>query len=100
MQRTIDVPEEQVQELEQLAAEERRSLDEVVQWALSDYLARRHGGAEWGRRLAAALERLGANAPADIPPEEIEADITAARAEVRAERAARRAAGEARAGGR
>lgn len=99
MQRTIDVPEEQVQELEQLAAEERRSLDEVVQWALSDYLARQRGRAEWGRRLAAALERLGADVPADIPSEEIEADITAARAEVRAERAARRAAGEARAGG-
>ena len=100
MQRTVDVPEEQVQELEQLAAEERRSLDEVVQWALSDYLARRRSRTEWGQRLAEALERLGENVPTDIPSEEIEADITAARAEARAERAARRAAGEARAGGR
>ena len=36
MQRTIELPEEQVRELEQLAAREHRSLDEVVQFAVGD----------------------------------------------------------------
>jgi predicted transcriptional regulator len=47
MQRTVELPEEQVRELEQLAAREHRSLDEVVQFAVGDYLARRRTWADW-----------------------------------------------------
>lgn len=92
MQRTIDLPEEQVHELERLAAQEHRSLNEFVQLALGDYLARRTAErSEWARRLREAVERIQERVPPDVTPEEIEADITAARAEYRAERASRRA---------
>ncbi len=91
MQRTIELPEEQVQELERLAAEERRSLDQVVQFAVSDYLARRQSRSEWAKRLEDAVERIRRDIPPDITPDEIEADVTAAWEEYRAERAAQRA---------
>ena len=92
MQRTIELPEEQVQELERLAAKEQRSLDQEVQLAVSDYLARRQRDwTEWGRRWDALVADIQSRMPANVTPEEIEADITAASAEVRAERAARRA---------
>ena len=101
MQRTIELPEEQVQELERVAANEQRSLDQVVQFAVSDYLARRQSRSEWGRRLEEAVERIRADIPPDITPDEIEADVTAAWQEYRAERAAKRtAAGGPGAGGR
>lgn len=92
MQRTIELPEEHVQELERLAAEERRSLGEVVQLALGDYLARRTAERPvWARRFHDAVERIQARIPPDVTPEEVEADITAAWEEYRAERAAQRA---------
>ena len=94
MQRTIELPEEQVRELEQLAAREHRSLDEVVQFAVSDYLARRRSWADWGRHWNAVVADIRSGMPPDVTPEEIEADITAAFEEVRAERAAARRAAE------
>src|SRR5947208_5234044 len=94
MQRTIALPDEQARELERLAAEEHRSLDEFIQLALRDYVARRTvGRADWARRFGEVVERIQARIPPGIPPEEIEADITAASDEVRAERAAERRAG-------
>ena len=88
MQRTIELPEEQVQELERLAAQERRSLDEFVQLALGDYLARRkRDRSEWVRRFDDVVARIREGVPPDLTPEEIEADVTAAWEEYRAERA-------------
>lgn len=93
MQRTIELPEAQVRELEQLAAREQRSLDQVVQRALGDYLARRHQDwSDWGRRWDALVADVQARMPAGVTPEEIEAEITASFAEDRAERAADRRA--------
>ena len=91
MQRTIDLPEDQIRELEQLAASERRSLDEVVQFAVGDYLARRRGRTDWAKRFEEAVERIREGIPPDISPDEIEADVTAAWEEHRAERATQRA---------
>lgn len=100
MQRTIELPEEQVTALEQLAARERRSLDQVVQLAVGDYLVRNgKDWSDWNRRFTAFVSDVRSRIPPDVTPEEIEADITAARAEVRAERAARRATGRSRASG-
>ena len=96
MQHTVQLPDEQVRELERLAAQERRSLDELVQLALGDYIARRTADrAESAQRFREVVERIQARIPHDIPPEEIEADITAAFEEVRAQRAAERRAKDA-----
>jgi predicted transcriptional regulator len=92
MHRTIKLPEEQVGELEQLAAREHRSLDELVQAAVGDYLARRRNWADWGRRWDALVADVQSRMPPDVTPEEIEADITANFQEYLAERAAERRA--------
>jgi hypothetical protein len=98
----IHLEGEQVRALERLAAEEQRSVDELVRRAVDGYLAqRRRDGDDWGERFDALVARVRAHMPPDVTPEEIEADIGAAREEVRAERAARRAASDgADAGGR
>ncbi len=101
MQHTVQLPDEQVRELERLAAEQRLSVDELVQRAVGDYLARRREWPDWGRRWDALVADIQSRMPPDVTPEEIEADITAASEEVRAERAAaRRAADAADAGSR
>jgi hypothetical protein len=47
---------------------------------------------EWQTRFADAAKRIRAGTPTDLTPDEVEAEITAARDEVRRERAARRQA--------
>jgi predicted transcriptional regulator len=99
--RTIELDEEQGRELERLAARQRRSVEELVRQAVDGYLAeQRRDWSDWGDRFDALVARIQARIPPDVTPEEIEADITAARAEVRAARAARRAAGAGDAGSR
>ena len=95
--RTIELDDEQVLALERLAAQERRSVDELVRQAVSGYLAQHpRDWTDWNRRFDDLVARFRAGVPPDVTPEEIEADITAAREEyragVRAELAARRAA--------
>lgn len=91
MRRMIELPEEQVSRLERLAASERRSLDEVVQFAVGDYLARqRRDWTDWGRRWDALAADIQARMPAGLTPEEIEADITANFEEYLVERASER----------
>lgn len=103
MQRMIELPEDQVSRLEQLAARERRSLDEVVQFAVGDYSARqRRDWTDWGRRWDALAAEVQARMPTDVTPGKIEADITANFEEYLGERAAERhtEAGSVDAGGR
>lgn len=88
MQRTIELPDEQAQELERLAARDHRDLDELVQFALSDYLGRRKSQPDWAKRLGEAIATIRERVPAEAKPEEIESDVTAAWEEYRAERAA------------
>ena len=86
MQRVIDLTDEQLRQLEQLAAKNHRSVEEMVQIAVGDYIARRTvDWDEWGRQFDALVADVQAHMPPDVTPEEIEADITAAVAEVRAE---------------
>lgn len=93
IQRTIELRDQQVEELERLAAEERRSVEELLEFAVSDYLARhQRDWSEWGNRFDALVARIQARMPADVTPEEIEADITANFEHYRAEQAAARAA--------
>jgi hypothetical protein len=47
-------------------------------------------GKDWGRRVDDLVERIQRRVPAGVTPEEIEADITAARAEVREGRQSQR----------
>jgi hypothetical protein len=99
MQRAIQLPDDLVRELERLAAQERRSLEEFVQLALGDYIARRTADrTHWVQRFDNTVEHIQSRIPPNIPPEDIEADITAAFEDVRARRAAERRANDA--GGR
>lgn len=94
MQRTnIYLGDDQLRTLKHLAAEERSSVATLVRRAVDDFLARRlAGNTDLDERFDALLARMRAHT-AGIPPEEIEAEITAARQEVREIRRARRAAG-------
>ena len=98
MKRTnIYLDEEQDRLLRHLSIEEGRSFTDLVREALNEYLARRGMQAlsrvigprrsipqkEWRSHLDAAVQRIRASVPADMSPEEIEAEITAAREEVR-----------------
>ena len=97
MQRVIDLTDDQLKQLEQLAVKNRRSVEEMVQIAVGDYIARRTvDWDEWGRQFDALVARVQAHMPPDVTPEEIEADITAAREEVRAEMRREREEEEAR----
>jgi predicted transcriptional regulator len=93
MHRTnIYLEEEQLRALKHLAAEERQSVANLVREAVDDYLARRMADeALWRERFQTLIESVRSRIPAEVPPAEIEADISAARDEVRrAHRAARR----------
>jgi len=80
---------EQVRALKHLAAEDGRSVAELVRRAIDAYIATRLvDDAVWRERLDEFLARVRSRIPADIPPEEVEADITAARDEVRRARGA------------
>jgi Arc/MetJ-type ribon-helix-helix transcriptional regulator len=87
MQRPIELGESQLHELERLASEEQRSVDELVQIAVGDFLARKQHRPDWAKRLEEAIETLRADLPNDIPSDEIERDVTAAWNEQRATRA-------------
>lgn len=93
MKRTnIYLDEQELKLLKHLAVEERSSLAALVRRAVRWYLAvalgrvksppRQLSDAEWSRRLEALFAAIRARLPA-LPPDEIEADITAARKEVR-----------------
>lgn len=93
MKRTnIYLDEQELKLLKHLAVEERSSLAALVRRAVRWYLAvalgrvknppRQLSDAEWSRRLDALLAAVRARLPA-LPPDAIEADITAAREEVR-----------------
>ena len=93
MHRTnIYLDEDQLRALKHLAAEDRQSVSDLVREAVDAYLARRlMDDTAWRERFDRLFERVHSRIPATISPEEIEADITAAREEVRqAHRAARR----------
>lgn len=75
---------EQVRALRYLAAEEHRSIARLVRQAIDQYLAREfRDGKDWGERFDDLVARIQQRIPSDVTPEEIEADITAAREEVR-----------------
>ena len=95
MQRTIELPDEQARELERLAAQAHLSLEELVQLALGEYLARRkRDRSDWLRHFDEAVWRIREGVPPDLTPDAIEAEISTNWEEYRAERAATRRASE------
>jgi hypothetical protein len=92
MQRTnIYLEDDQLRVLKHLAAEERQSVADLVRRAVDVYLSQRLADDDdWRARLDQLVARIQARIPQSVSPDEIEADITAARAEVKqARRAAR-----------
>jgi len=89
----IYLDEEQTRALKHLAAEEGSSVAELVRRAVDVYLAQRFGDRRsWDERFDALVARIQSRVPKDLGPDEIEADITAARREVRERRRAARLA--------
>jgi len=88
MQRTnVYLSEEQLRLLKHLAAEDRQSVATLVREAVDSYLAERLSHDQmWDQRLTQLLERVRGRIPASASPDEIEADITAARKDARAAR--------------
>jgi hypothetical protein len=98
----IAVDQRQARLLRYLAAARKRPVEDVLEEALYEYLARngldyknRVSGPrneipieEWRARLDELLREIRADIPKDVTPEEIEAEITAAYEELRQERAA------------
>jgi hypothetical protein len=83
----IFLDNERLRALEQVAAEERVSLDEILRRAVDSYLRQRAANSRpWAERLDEVLACFREGAPADMTPEEIEAEITANLEEYRAER--------------
>ncbi|HLH25274.1 MAG TPA: hypothetical protein VK066_22380 [Chloroflexota bacterium] len=94
---SVYVEPEQAHEFRQLAGEDSRAIAALVREALGEYLARRRSGSgqrtvgprrqipegEWQARFAAALAGVRAGISPDTVGENLEAEITAARAEVR-----------------
>lgn len=107
MKRTsIYLDDEQDKLLRHLAIEEGRSFTDLVRRALDQYIERKTASyqtratepprnipdAEWRARFDALLDQVRAKADPTWTPEEMEADIDAARREVRRERPAHRQA--------
>jgi hypothetical protein len=75
---------EQVRALRHLAAEEHQSVAQLIRQAVDQYLSREFSNRkDWGRRFDELVARIQQRIPPGVTPEEIEADITAAREEVR-----------------
>ena len=91
MHRTnIYLDDEQLRALRHVAAEEGASVADLVRRAIDAYLSPRFGNSEeWGRRFDDLVERIQRRMPASVTAAELEAGVTAARAEVRAEHKAR-----------
>jgi hypothetical protein len=93
MKRTnIYLEEDQLRLLKHLAVEEGRSFTELVRQALKEFLEHHHpprertfSPEEWNRRLEHLLSRVRRRAQ-PFPPEEVEADVTAAVKESRRRR--------------
>lgn len=93
MQRTnIYLDEDQLHALRLLAAEDRESVADLVRQAIDEYLVKRYPDCrDWGERFDTLVARIQRRVPADVTPEQIEADISAARQEVREAHRATRA---------
>lgn len=98
MQRTnIYLDEDQLKALKHLAVEEQQSVALLVRRAVDEFLTRQFAErTDWGDRFDALVQRIRSRVPARLTPEQIEADITAARQEVRQSHRSARAAASAR----
>ena len=94
MRRTnIYLPEEKIAVLRHLAASEGQgtSVSDLIRQAIDQFLVGKlKGDSPWGQRLDGLIERVRKDLPVGLPEEQIEDDVTAARAEDRQARARRR----------
>lgn len=104
MQQTIfnvefRLDEDQAARLQLLSAREGSQPDDIARKALNEYLVRHPIGPQqhlpdpaWQEHFDRAVQDLRSTLPADLKPEEIEAEITLASAELRRERQTHRRA--------
>jgi len=85
---TVELDDDQLRELERLAAQVSTPVDELVRQAVRHYLLAQEG--TWGARFDALSEKVRAGLPPGVSSDDIEADISAAADEARAIRVNRR----------
>lgn len=85
---TVELDDDQLHELERLAARASTPVDELVRQAVRHYLIAQEDN--WGARFDALSEKIRAGMHAGMSSDDIEADISAAAAEARAIRVNRR----------
>jgi Arc/MetJ-type ribon-helix-helix transcriptional regulator len=92
MRRTnIYLNDDQLVFLRNMAMQENSTVAELVRRAVDSWLADKLNQRDrWGEQLDGVVARLRSRLPADVPEDEIEADIAAAMDEVKAARARRR----------
>jgi hypothetical protein len=91
MHRTnIYLEDDQLTALKLLGAARRQSVATLVREAVDVYLHGRVDDARWRAEFDELLARIRSRVPASATPEQIEADVTAARQEVRRMRRAPR----------
>jgi hypothetical protein len=89
MQVAVDLDAADLDALREIAANDQLTLGDVVTLAVRNYVARRRmDDEEWKRRWDKAITAIRSGVPAGVTPEEIEADVRAARAEYREQRRA------------
>lgn len=86
---TVPLSEAEMRELADEARQQGLPTETVARQALVEHLRTRARERAWREQLGSALDALHASLP-PLDPAEVEAEITAARAEVAAARAARR----------
>lgn len=87
---TVELEPDEMNALEELAAHDRRTVEDMVTLAVRNYIARRAtADDEWKRRWDAAIADLRSGVPDDVTPEEVDADVRTARTEYREQRRAR-----------
>ncbi len=86
----VPVAERDLRSLEQIAATEGATVEDLVQQAIHNFLVTRaEPDPAWQRRFDEVSARIQARIPPAITPEEVEADVRAACAEVREAQRAR-----------
>lgn len=83
-QLTLELDAQDLKVLQELAEHERRSIEDIVALAVKSFIAHRTiDHRRWQRRWDNVIAGIRSGVPEELTPEEIEAEVRAARGEYR-----------------